>query len=78
MGLKTDYEPGLATEKHAQAMTERGALSQRYEKASRALAACWRGRNGRKTADRVILVFDQETFRLSTNAVLHCGQLRRL
>lgn len=43
MGLKTDYEPGLATEKHAQAMTERGALSQRYEKASRALAAAGAG-----------------------------------
>ena len=43
-------------------MTERGALSPRYEKASSALAACWRGRNGRKTADRVILVSIRKLF----------------
>jgi hypothetical protein len=34
----TNHKPGLAAVKHAQAMAERGALSQRYEKASSALA----------------------------------------
>jgi hypothetical protein len=68
----------LAAEKHAQAMTERGALSQRYDKASSALAAVQARAEWPEDSPQSHFSFDQETFRLSTNAVLHCGQLRHL